>query len=397
MITDKKNRTTVILCLAGVVFVFALFFLNGVFKLNLYYAKEENEELLAFAKLARYAALQAFENNNIGTLKFWLKEFNNEEVVLRILTQEGEIVAQSNENACLKDNCRKISIPVQKSGNVSYDIEVLFPKDNVLAIVYKTFIFAFLFLLSAFAIFVFGIFLFLNERRQKEIKVFEEYKADFINNIIHEIKTPVTAINLALELINKDIINSEDILSEAFDIVSLQVKYMNSLISDILSLAEIQNEKKLPQKKFLVFNLSDAVMEIINVFSAEKNKIVSLLEKDIYFSGNAKLIKTAVSNLIINAIEHSKTDIIEVCLAVKNKEVIISVRDFGIGIEEKNLKRIFEKFYRIDKFQTGSLRGTGLGLSIVKNVAEIHNGRVFAESKTGLGSCFTIILPFGVK
>ena len=220
----------------------------------------------------------------------------------------------------------------------------------------------------------------------------ERYKSEFIQNISHEIKTPITAINSAVELLeeNKNISAKN---RECFDIVKFQLRALNKLVNDILSLSEIEVEKTNSEKHFKMFNINKAIKQVINYTNTGNIKVKITADNEFEIYGDEDLLKTAVSNLLINAIKYSQSDKIDIILKKTGNNLNISVKDYGIGIAGEHLNRIFERFYRIDKTRSRETGGTGLGLSIVKNIIELHNGTVSVKSTLNKGSEFIISIP----
>ena len=223
----------------------------------------------------------------------------------------------------------------------------------------------------------------------------EEYKSNFLQNITHEIKTPITAINSAIELIesNNSITNND---KECFDIIRFQIKSINKLVNDILTLSEIEVAKTEEKKHFEKFNLNSMIEKNISNFSHLPIKINFVQNADSEFFGNEELLSTALSNLLTNAIRYSGSDKIDVIFDKQNGQIKLSVKDYGAGIEQRHLEHIFERFYRVDKARSRQNGGSGLGLAIVKNIVELYNGKVIVESEPNKGTMFTIILPEGV-
>lgn len=215
----------------------------------------------------------------------------------------------------------------------------------------------------------------------------EEYKNNFLQNITHEIKTPITAINSAIELLEaKNSLSEND--SECFDIIRFQIKSIDKLVNDILCLSEIEVEKTNENKNFKTFNLNSMIERVIAYMSFTEIKINFIQKDQVEIFANEELLSTAISNLLSNAIRYSGTEKIDVSLEKSGDFVQISVKDYGVGIAEEHLEHIFERFYRVDKNRSRKLGGTGLGLAIVKNIIELHNGSVSVESKVGKGTCF---------
>ena len=223
------------------------------------------------------------------------------------------------------------------------------------------------------------------------LKQLEQYKSEFLQNITHEIKTPITAINSAIELLeSKNSINQND--RECFDIIRFQTKSIDKLVNDILCLAEIEVAKTDEDKNFEEFNLNTMIEKVIDEFNYTDIEIKFTSKEPVMFLGNKDLLSTAISNLLSNAIKYSKTEKIDVILNKKDERIELQVKDYGIGIEKEHQNHIFERFYRVDKNRSRKLGGTGLGLSIVKNVIELHKGSINIESTVGEGTIFIINL-----
>ena len=219
----------------------------------------------------------------------------------------------------------------------------------------------------------------------------EEYKSNFLQNITHEIKTPITAINSAIELLEtRNSITDAD--RECFDIIQFQIKSIDKLVNDILYLSETEVAKTDEYKNFETFDLNSMLERLISCFNYTDVKInfIQNVHTEIFASREA--LTTAVSNLITNAIRYSGSDKIDIILDKNENNIELIVKDYGIGIAKEHLNHIFEKFYRIDKNRSRKLGGSGLGLAIVKNIVELHNGTVRVESEKGKGTSFIINL-----
>ena len=214
----------------------------------------------------------------------------------------------------------------------------------------------------------------------------EKYKTDFIQNITHEIKTPITAINSAIELIEEQNEMSK-INKECFEIIKFQTNSINKLAQDILALGEIDLKKTEDIKTFQVVNLIDVVQEAVDYLGIANCKINVISKDNITIKADKDLLIMAISNLLSNAIKYSKSDVIDIIIS----ENSIEIKDYGVGIEEKHLNRIFEKFYRVDKSRSRQKGGTGLGLSIVKNIVEFHNWEIEVQSEINKETSFKII------
>lgn len=220
----------------------------------------------------------------------------------------------------------------------------------------------------------------------------EQYKTEFLQSITHEIKTPITAINSAIELIEtRNSIDNND--KECFDIIEFQTKSIDKLVNDILCIAELEVAKTNEDKNFEKFNLNLLLKKVIDEFNYTDININFIQNENIQFWGEKDLLSTAISNLLSNAIKYSKTEKVDIILNKNNTNIELIVKDYGIGIENSHLEHIFERFYRVDKTRSRKLGGTGLGLSIVKNVIELHKGTISVSSEVNKGTCFNIIFP----
>ena len=224
------------------------------------------------------------------------------------------------------------------------------------------------------------------------LRKLEEFRSIFIQDMTHEIKTPIATINSAIELLDtKNSIADSD--KECFDIILSQTDNINKLVNDILTLSEIELEQTNENKNFTTFNLNKIVEKAISYLNIQNTNISFLSKCDIDIYANEDLLITAIINLLNNAIKYSGSLKIDVITEQENGNAIISVKDYGVGIKEEHLEKLFTRFYRVDKARSRQTGGTGLGLAIVKHIAQLHKGSVSVESEVGKGSTFKIVLP----
>ena len=226
----------------------------------------------------------------------------------------------------------------------------------------------------------------------------EIVRRDFVANVSHELKTPITAIQGAIETLQEVALKRPTDARRFLAMLSRQVEKLSAIIEDLLRLARIEQgleEKNIPFEKI---SLSKVVRNSVDDFrhAAEKAGIVLKFsfENDSDILANANLLEQAVGNLIDNAIKYTPKDgkvVVEIKMIGQN--AVVSVKDTGIGIPESSLSRIFERFYRVDKSRNRELGGTGLGLSLVRHIMNAHKGRVEVRSREGKGSVFTLIFP----
>jgi two-component system, OmpR family, phosphate regulon sensor histidine kinase PhoR len=229
------------------------------------------------------------------------------------------------------------------------------------------------------------------------IKKLENFRQDFVADVSHEIKTPLTIIRGAVETLEDGALDDPDSARKFMKIIIRHVDRLNNLIADILSLSSLDHYQQKKQQ-FTPCKIADTINTAINLCrtKAEKNSIEICAENlaDTKLPGDEGLLEQAIINLIDNALKYSKPNNKIIVKAVKQEdELIISVQDFGCGIAAEHLPRLFERFYRVDRARSRKLGGTGLGLAIVKHIVQLHHGTVEVNSEPSSGSTFIIHLP----
>lgn len=230
------------------------------------------------------------------------------------------------------------------------------------------------------------------------LRKLESIRTDFVSNVSHEIKTPVTAIKGAIETLldEPDPAFTPDTL-KFLQIISRQSDRLVAIIEDLLSLTRLEHDNELLAAERTACDVQaiiHAAVETCQATAQERQSRINVeCSSSITALGIAPLLEQALVNLIVNAIKYSPDRSSVLVSAMDNgHEVVISVQDHGRGIEPEHLPRVFERFYRTDKARSRQMGGTGLGLSIVKHIAEVHRGRVSVNSTPGAGSTFRIHL-----
>lgn len=228
-----------------------------------------------------------------------------------------------------------------------------------------------------------------------EAKRLDETRRDFVENISHELKTPISAISLLSEALQVALDDPEQVKKFSKNL-QRESKRLGSLVTKIIQLSRIQAGDL--QGEIAVFDLGQIVDEAVelNQFLADSKgvKISSDTPEGIMVQGDAGLISMALKNLIENAVLYSDNNSnVGVGLAVVEDFAEVAVIDKGIGIPVDQQERIFERFYRVDPSRSRDTGGTGLGLSIVKHAANNHGGEVTLFSRPNLGSTFTLRIP----
>jgi two-component system sensor histidine kinase PfeS len=222
------------------------------------------------------------------------------------------------------------------------------------------------------------------ERIGKMVCVQREFIADFS----HELRTPITRIEMALACAQSDL-NSEDMLNR----IALEVQGMRKLAEDSLTLAWLDNERLMPKDE--TFDLIDLLDSILDDGSFEfpSKSIVRKYPESLSFNGNSRLLGQAFENIIRNALRYAAHEII-LEVNVQSRTIILKVSDDGVGVEEKHLVDIFKPFYRVANAQTQyEHKGFGLGLALAQRQIIACNGHVFANRSTKYGLCISIELP----
>jgi two-component system phosphate regulon sensor histidine kinase PhoR len=226
----------------------------------------------------------------------------------------------------------------------------------------------------------------------------EKIRRDFVANVSHEIKTPITAIKGFVETLREGAVKNPDDAERFLGIIEKHVERLEAIIEDLLSLSRIERGTEREENELVEKSVKDVLDTAIRVCEvgavARKIDIELSCPENLFSKMEPRLLEQAVVNLLDNAVKYSNEESsIRVEASQGEGEIILSVRDEGCGIEKKHLSRLFERFYRVDKARSRQLGGTGLGLAIVKHIAQAHGGHVNVESTPGKGSTFSIYLP----
>ena len=230
------------------------------------------------------------------------------------------------------------------------------------------------------------------------LKRLETVRRDFVANVSHELKTPVTALKGCAETL-ADLSSVTDQERKKFiAMMARHVERLEAIVNDLLSLSKIEFDAGRGRIQLEISPLGDVLRRAAGAFTeqAAHRKMTLNIEcpEGLAASLNAELLEQAVGNLVDNALKYGGEGTrVTVGAKLSGNDVEINVSDQGPGIEKRHLDRIFERFYRVDKARSRELGGTGLGLSIVKNIIELHEGSVGVESTEGLGSKFFFLLP----
>lgn len=226
-----------------------------------------------------------------------------------------------------------------------------------------------------------------------DLKKLEQMRTQFVANVSHELKTPLTSIKGFTETLRE--VEDPATKNKFLDIIEAESERLRRLIEDILSLSSIENQERPVTDVIDAAEATKSGMSLLEVQARDKNIDLSLIVKgEPHFIGNADMYRQMIINLVENAIKYTeKNGRVKVRLEEGQDWIILSVQDTGIGIPEDHLPRLFERFYRVDKSRNRAQGGTGLGLAIVKHIVLTFGGTINVESEPGKGTTFTVMLP----
>jgi len=241
------------------------------------------------------------------------------------------------------------------------------------------------------------------EKKQAEInelKKLETFRREFIADISHELKTPVFAAQGFVHTLLDGAIDDLTVRDRFLQKATNSLDALNILVEDLITISQLEiGEIKMDYSRFDLRRSCEIVFEQLEEVAARKKvrlRIYRYSPKSCYVYADKHRIAQVLSNLIMNAIKYGRENgLIMVSFTRESSDVKVAVKDNGFGIPPVHLKRIFERFYRIDKSRSRDFGGTGLGLSIVKHILEAHNSKIGVESKVGEGSTFYFKLKLG--
>lgn len=277
-----------------------------------------------------------------------------------------------------KLNSLRVSFPTKKDYLMS-EIPMMIP--------------AFIFTLILLITFVISIYLIFRQKRLSEMK------SDFMNNMTHELKTPVSTISLAAQMLkDPGIMKSPDIFNHISSVINDETKRLSFQVEKVLQMSLF--EKQQATLKFKELDVNDVIVNIANTFQLKVEKFggtidIDLEADDTLINADEMHFTNVVFNLLDNALKYRREDIpLELMIRTwnQNNKVYISVEDNGIGIKKEDAKKVFERFYRVSTGNRHDVKGFGLGLAYVKKIIDDHKGTIKVESELGQGTKFIISL-----
>lgn len=231
-----------------------------------------------------------------------------------------------------------------------------------------------------------------------EVRKLEKMRTDFVANVSHELKTPLTSIMGFIETLKNGAINNDNVRDRFLNIIEIETERLTRLIDDLLTLSDIESNGIGFAKKVNI-PISDVIYEISHMaeeLAKQKNiRYSHEVEENLPFLyGSRDWFKQLLLNLVENAIKYTTEDgEVKVLVYKRKSNLFVTVKDTGIGIPKKDIPRLFERFYRVDKARSRKVGGTGLGLAIVKHIVISFGGEIKVKSEEGKGSEFIVRIP----
>lgn len=232
-----------------------------------------------------------------------------------------------------------------------------------------------------------------------KIRKLELIRQEFVSNVTHELKTPLTSIKGFVDTLKHGAMQDPDVAERFLDIIDIEAERLALLIEDILLLSEIESMKI--DRQVDTYSVATIVDEVVDILSMKAQKKGLKLEVNVQedlpnLECNKNRMKQLLINLIDNSIKYTEEGSVHIaCTSSRDYQHLnIEITDTGIGIEQEHLERLFERFYRVDKGRSRKQGGTGLGLSIVKHIVELYHGKISVKSQVGHGTTMKVKLPF---
>ena len=344
------------------------------------------QERVDFKKLNNYLKTE-FINNGLN-LPF----------IFSVINKDGNVVYQSEDNGkkpLPSDVITQVLFPNDPPSRQNY-LKVYFPTKgdylrSSITFIVPSVIFSMLILVT----FIFTIFIVFRQKRLSEMK------NDFINNMTHELKTPVSTISLAAQMLkDSDITKSPDVFKHISGVINDETKRLSFLVEKVLQMSLFERQKATLKLKEIDAN--DLLVNIANTFALKVEKYGGKLDIDLQAEDSAIYvdemhITNVLFNLMDNAVKYRRPEVpLELMARTwnENGKLMISVEDNGIGIKKEYLKKVFDRFFRVPTGNKHDVKGFGLGLAYVRKIIEDHKGSIRAESGNGnIGTKFIITLP----
>ena len=299
-----------------------------------------------------------------------------------------------------KQSGNEYVVPIfsDKDGKSIYDLYVQFPnkRDFVLSSMWMMLFFSVIFTLIIVFTYAGALYLIFKHRRTSEVKT------DFINNMTHELKTPIATINLSIDAIrNPKILNDQDKILRYIKVIKDENNRMHQQIESVLRISRLdRNMLELSKEHSSINELVEEAIDHLLIIVEDRNGVIDFELEAEYDSVNVDVLH--FGNILVNILDNANKYSVEapqILVKTYNEgsDVIVEVIDKGMGISKAAQKKIFDKFFRVTKGNIHNIKGQGLGLAYVKQIVDSHHGIVEVESQKGKGSTFRIRMPIYQK
>ncbi len=227
------------------------------------------------------------------------------------------------------------------------------------------------------------------------MRAVENQRQEFVSNVTHELKTPLTSIRGFVETLKNGAVEDPDCAGRFLDIIDIETERLGNLIDDTLLLSEIESKQDVRQELCDVNKVIEEVTELLAPKVKPHVRLIFTPDADVRsYTCNRDRLKQLVINLVDNGLKATDFGAVTIQCKSTDSHLVLEIADTGIGMEAEQTDRIFERFYRVDKGRSRAQGGTGLGLSIVKHIVELYRGTIQVESKPGEGTVFRVELPY---
>ena len=229
----------------------------------------------------------------------------------------------------------------------------------------------------------------------KKLELERIIRQEFFSNASHELKTPITSIKGYTELLESGLVTKPEVQKDFLGRIESETDHMTNLINDILMISKLETrEVEVEKEPVAVYPLLEDLLGTVEPMAAEQDIKVYTECRPLTVIMNPQQLRELISNLLVNAIKYNRPEgIVRLTITSEQEDMILIVSDTGVGIPKEAQRRVFERFYRVDKGRSRKMGGTGLGLAIVKHIVGYYGGTISLDSQVDVGTTFTVRLP----
>lgn len=229
----------------------------------------------------------------------------------------------------------------------------------------------------------------------KKLELERIIRQEFFSNASHELKTPITSIKGYTELLESGLVTKEEVQKDFLSRIEKETDHMTNLINDILMISKLETKDvEVEMSTIQIYPLVEDILKSLEPMARDYGVKVYTECKPLTIRANLQQMRELINNLMVNAIKYNKPEgSVHLSIISDQEDMILTVSDTGVGIPREAQRRVFERFYRVDKGRSKKMGGTGLGLSIVKHIVNYYGGNIHLESQVDVGTTFTVRLP----